>query len=808
VRPLMKPAIWAVTLCILAVGLIISGAHVAQSRTASLQTLPGADFIITATLTTTPTITLTATPVSTPTATLTPTPTPSPIEVVIEEPDIYPTYAGMCDSYWYSYTNNRGFDAFLTLNVTDTANSTNWGEWRPDISQPGYYLVEAYIPFHPPIPWECPEKPISFDTSDARYIIQHATGQTLITGTQKSYSNEWLPLGEYLFRVGSEGYVALTDLNGEENLTTTVSFSALRFTWQRSSPASIYLPLTSKVASTVVTSTVSIQNAPAFDRCHLPTISQMQTWWNSSPYRITNVYIGGDLLYHECTVPDADWIETVRDQGWGMIPTWVGPQAPCSDYRLRMSSDPAIAFQQGQAEADAASLAAWQIGLSGYGMSGTIIYYDVEGYSIANQACRDAVKSFISGWTERMHYWGNRAGAYGGGCTSYVRDWAEATYPPENLWVADWYSMVPPDVPPKDPMDVPLFGLTCLSDNLWPNHQRIRQYRAGHNETWGHVTFNIDSNLADAEVVAHINAIARLINSTSLSSSTPEIFDYSSLSDTQDQSWLIADGILYNSNVNGQNWQPILNISNGLAMRKVFFVDRSQGWLIAASNQENYSFFSTSNGGESWLEINTLPVDPGWLPHSIQFTNKQSGWIVLKKQTRSIFSVGRLLHTADGGKSWQTLDMPIGEAVRFISTEIGWTAGGVGGQELYQTQDGGRTWRSVVLPLPKGSTNTILLPAFKDPQTGILPVVIVEQDETRLEMFSTRDGGETWQWSYTVTSLPEGLTSVSFTTPQVGWGVSNIGVCQTADNGEDCSLQAKLLRTQDGGMTWEFIETP
>ena len=680
----MKPAIWAVTFCVLAVVLIISGAHVAQSRTTPVQALADATSTITATLSTTPTVTLTATPVSTPTATLTPTPVPTPIEVVIEEPDIYPAFGGMCDSYWYSYTNNSGLDAYLTLNVNDPAYSTNWAEWRPTIAQSGYYRVEAYIPSHSPLLWDCPPTPprlINSDTSDARYSIHHANGQTLITGTQKSLSNEWLPLGEYLFRAGSEGYVTLTDLNGEENLTTTVSFSALRFTWQRSPPVSVYLPLTSKVASTVITSTVGIQNAPAFDRCHLPTIPQMQTWWNTSPYRITNVYIGGDLLYHECTVPNIEWITSVRNQGWGMIPTWVGPQAPCSDYRLRMSSDPAVAFQQGQTEADAALLTAWQIGLTGDGMGDTIIYYDMENYSPANLSCREAVKSFISGWTERLHYLGSHAGAYGAACNSYVRDWAEATYPPDDLWVAAWYQ--DPDEIPDNPMDVPIFGITCLPDNLWTYHQRIRQYRAGHNETWGNVTYNIDSNIANAEVVAQTNAIARFYNPVSLSSSTPAIYDYSSLPDSPDQSWLIADGILYGSTVNGQNWQSITNIPPGMAMRKVFFIDGRQGWLIAASNEDNYLLFSTTNGGNSWLEITTLPVDPGWSLHSIHFSDMFNGWIVLKEMTLSNFSNGRLLHTADGGKNWRTLDLHIGEAVRFTTTEIGWIAGGVGGDELY-----------------------------------------------------------------------------------------------------------------------------
>ena len=31
----------------------------------------------------------------------------------------------------------------------------------------------------------------------------------------------------------------------------------------------------------------------------------------------------------------------------------------------------------------------------------------------------------------------------------------------------------------------------------WANHQRIKQWQAPHNETWGGVTINIDSNCAN-----------------------------------------------------------------------------------------------------------------------------------------------------------------------------------------------------------------------------------------------------------------------------------------------------------------------
>lgn len=808
---LLKSTLWVASLSVLLVVLIISGAQSGQSKNIpGLIILNGTStstffptITISSTLTSTPTSTPTSAPTSILTSTPSSTPTPTPIEILIEDPDIHPAYNGLCESYWYLITNERGHNAYLTLNVNDPNYSTNWAEWRPTISEPGFYRVEAYIPSHSAIVWDCSSstpKFISGDTSDARYTIHHANGQTPITGNQSS-SNEWLPLGEYFFRGGSHGFVSLSDLNGESNFLTTVSFSAMRFIWQRPPPTLNFMPMISNIPSPVITGTVGILNAPALDQCHLPTVDQMQTWWNNSPYRITNVYIGGGLLLHDCSVPDRNWIEAVRNQGWGMIPTWVGPQAPCSGYRLRMSADPDIAFQQGQAEADAASWVASEIGLVGADTGDTIIYYDVENYNPADITCREVVKSFIAGWTDRLHSLGNRSGSYGGACTSYISDLADAEFQPENVWVAAWNANHYMD-------NVPLFGITCLPDYFWPDHQRIRQYAPGHNETYGGVTFNIDSNIADAEVILPSHTIAGLSPTTYISSSEPEITNFGSFLKSPEQGWLITDGSLYHTPVKEQKWQPFSAPIAWSAIRNVFFLDENHGWMIAAPDDRNILLYSTSDGGQTWHEILTLPNEPGWFPYSLQFLDSQQGWIVVKEMTGSNFSAGRLLRTLDGGKNWLPLDLPIGEAVSFITPNAGWIVGGVSGKEIYRTRDGGQTWSPV--PLPLSSENRIILglPTFSDPQNGILPAIILASIETRLEIYTTHDGGETWALKDTFTHLPEGFASVLFSTPQVGWSVTTVGTCNNSNGVRKCNLHTDLWRTQDGGKSWAVVEFP
>src|SRR6266852_4400139 len=91
-----------------------------------------------------------------------------------------------------------------------------------------------------------------------------------------------------------------------------------------------------------------ISEHKGFDSCQDPTASQMQAFWNGTPYWWVGTYIGGVLMY--CSQPNlsASWLNTVYGQGWNFEFIWVGPQPPCTAYNSRFSSDPATAYQQGQ----------------------------------------------------------------------------------------------------------------------------------------------------------------------------------------------------------------------------------------------------------------------------------------------------------------------------------------------------------------------------------------------------------------------------------------------------------------------------
>ncbi|HEX5984396.1 MAG TPA: DUF1906 domain-containing protein [Solirubrobacterales bacterium] len=222
-----------------------------------------------------------------------------------------------------------------------------------------------------------------------------------------------------------------------------------------------------------------------FDACTAPSAQAMSAW-KRSPYRAVGVYIGG--LNRACSQPNltAGWVASQTAAGWYLIPTYVGLQAPtsaCSSC-AKLSSSQATA--QGTAAAIDAVEDAAAIGMG----PGSPIYYDMEAYTQTSSATA-ATLAFLEAWTKKLHSLGYLSGVYSSS-SSGIEDLADQIGTgydlPDAIWVANWngqQNTADPAVPA----------------NAWNPHQRIHQYRGGHDETWGGVTINIDNNYVDGPTV-------------------------------------------------------------------------------------------------------------------------------------------------------------------------------------------------------------------------------------------------------------------------------------------------------------------
>jgi photosystem II stability/assembly factor-like uncharacterized protein len=920
----------------------------------------------------------------------------APIVVILEEPTLSPPYTTTCkpdDSFWYPVDSGRGHKAFLTLNVATQASSTNSAIWRPTLPESGLYKVEAYIPAHAAIHWECPSKDILGDTRDARYTIRHAQGETKISRDQAAASGAWLNLGEYLFKEGEEGFVHLTDLNTETSLETTVSFSAMRFTRQSAYPDyQVFLPYTGRemgarlilnrtytadpsgitksafipretvylaasginefgmditaafefqlsgpcgfnqvysemlslpsggwiavkevllpecqgtytyelrlnhhsLSSTTqhifvvnLPSQVVVTTLPAFDKCNIPTLSQLSTWFNYSPYKVVNLYIGGISRSCANTALTPTFISNAAQQGWSFIPTWVGPQSPCSQYKNKISSDISQAYWQGRYEADAAHLAAERLGLG----NDTVIYYNMERFPNTDVGCREATRSFLNGWTLRLHELGARSGVYG--VPSNMSYWYSIANAPDDVWIASWYASA------FDPY-ASVWTVPNFSASLWPNNQRLRQYAGEIIETYGGLRMTIDANATQGRVARIPQASSLLGNyyGPLRPSAWAAAADLDHLMTAADQALqsdvdsfpgsaptrpahllemkLLSSGhgwVLYNDRLlwsrdGGLSWldrtPPDSDLSIFLAAH---FSDESQGWLAAASAENDVLRLLHWNG-LAWEESRfSLPPD---LKESVfssaqfEFLDESTGWLAVKLQTGSNFSLGELFGTHDGGQSWERLSMPTGGTVRFVSAERGWAAGGPGGDELFTTADGGATWQPVLLPdfAPRSEwvgETYFGLPYFQDRRNGLLPVTTANEQVSRLYLYASSDGGTNWKLAGSMAvesevspamayqiggsgtklwlispldtsistvmlhhalpsilaqnftnplvegmvrpALPVGALEVEFNSDGLGWALINFGLCQEGR----CESSSSLWLSQDGGQNWSEI---
>ncbi len=570
---------------------------------------------------------------------------------------------------------------------------------------------------------------------------------------------------------------------------------------------------------------VRVSQKQGFDKCFVPTVNQMKRWWDHSPYWNVNVYIGGSVRACAQSNLTPSWVSSVHAQGWNFIPTWVGPQAPCTGYAHRISWSTATARSQGVAEADKAIAAATALGFT----SPMIIYYDMEGYP-DDLACYNAVNAFFDGWGARMRARGHRSGGYGSACASGMIGWGDIQNWPHTAWMAHWLFG-------SYRSSAGVWNVACVPNSYWTDHQRIRQYAGDHDEVWGGVTFTIDSNALDGMVQGSNDhgALAPLV-----AEDRPAVRDAVVLADRTGARRSFA--------------RP----AAGVTLAGLFH-DARRGVVATATPPDAAGEVRllanlTSDGGATWREsvVHTFRAGDGDLlagPAWVDFVDERAGWLAVRLASSANFSRGLLFATADGGQTWQPRALPTGDRVRFVDPLTGWTAGGPGGGELHVTRDGGRTWSLVEGPfegIDPGEAVFQGVPAFTGELDGVLPITVASEARPRVHLYTTRDQGQTWTLARSLPladvpgtaapvaiadaatwfvvdpaadtayvtgpgaeppaalAWPGGILELEFESARTGWIRTASGSC-TGDKRSgtfECDETRRVLQTSDGGRTW------
>jgi len=209
-----------------------------------------------------------------------------------------------------------------------------------------------------------------------------------------------------------------------------------------------------------------------------------------------------------------------------------------------------------------------------------------------------------------------------------------------------------------------------------------------------------------------------------------------------------------------------------------------------------------------WLSlcgVITYPVAAQWRPQSGGTTARLRGVCAVSATVAwASGNNGAYLKTTDGGATWQAATVPGAEALDFRDVEAfdADTAYllSIGEGELsriYKTTDGGKNWKlQFTNRNPKAFFDAM---AFWDANRG---VAVSDSVDGRFVIIRTNDGGATWKEA-PPESLPPAL-------PGEGAFAAS-GTCITAQGRNNVwigTTAARVLRSTDGGASWQVATTP
>jgi len=179
----------------------------------------------------------------------------------------------------------------------------------------------------------------------------------------------------------------------------------------------------------------------------------------------------------------------------------------------------------------------------------------------------------------------------------------------------------------------------------------------------------------------------------------------------------------------------------------------------------------SNDRGDNWEVLSFGSYD--WV-NKIHFMNENKGWIVTSDAMAD--GTGDIMFTTDGGDSWTSVHAEysytamdwVNEDVCFVGTNEG---------DVLSSVDGGETWS--VLTTPTDAYVSAI--QFFDANHGF----VVSADSY---LMYTANGGESWEQYY-----HNGIRNIFFHNLNEGFSVDDYG---------------KIGKTTDGGVTFEYTETP
>lgn len=264
---------------------------------------------------------------------------------------------------------------------------------------------------------------------------------------------------------------------------------------------------------------------------------------------------------------------------------------------------------------------------------------------------------------------------------------------------------------------------------------------------------------------------------------------------------------LYKTFDGGQHWQSIVVNAEGNILNDISFVNSRLGF----GTGYGASIYKTTNGGSTWTAV--YPPNPSsWSWDKIYFVNKDLGFAFYDSGITS-------LRTDDGGVTWTTFEnVETIYTIHFVND----TTGFIGGEDgaIYKTTDAGVTWSVLNGTFKYGEAIFGLF--FTDINTGYLvgldgrikkttdsgltfqqyspsyrdiKGLVFTSNETGYcmiwgDLLKTTDGGNTW--NVIPSNMNGSFTSIDFVNDKIGYAIFDI-------------YQEEVYKTTNGGISWSLV---
>ncbi len=253
------------------------------------------------------------------------------------------------------------------------------------------------------------------------------------------------------------------------------------------------------------------------------------------------------------------------------------------------------------------------------------------------------------------------------------------------------------------------------------------------------------------------------------------------------------------------------------------------GWAIGTGPIDiNDHILRTQDGGASWID--TTPPEPFDTAMALRkqatafFADPGHAWVTFQYMGGPPTApIPLVWYTADGGETWaKSSSLDIGQGgdfyapgnIQFVDLLHGWLLVHVGKAMshdyvfIFSTQDGGKTWQRIVDPwldnLDMSCTKTGL--TFADAKNGLATGDCNGVVTNSVYLYRTSDGGNTWQKVYlrAAAGLPDMFTNESNVCGTYNPGFSGQFAWVTVQcNAYDPGVEKTFLYTSDDyGQIW------